>query len=173
VGADFKDATERVASSLGPKVKRTRGTSLQQENVVFDTGAQRVRVVKLAPDRVAVVRADNVLTKAVLDGRAQHAPAPEVGLDRRHARSPALERGRRRAEPAGGAWLSPAGPAQLHPHAAGEAAQLAARTHDRCEASGPPCALGEQPSSWGATAVRLGRAASRSAGLRWARSGPM
>jgi len=81
VGADFKDATERVASSLGPKVKRTRGTSLQQENVVFDTGAQRVRVVKLAPDRVAVVRADNVLTKAVLDGRAQHAPAPEVGLD--------------------------------------------------------------------------------------------
>jgi hypothetical protein len=81
VGADFKDATDRVAASLGPKVKRTRGTTSQWENVLFDAGAQRVRVIKLAADRVAVVRADSALTKAVLDGRAQHAPAPEVGLD--------------------------------------------------------------------------------------------
>ncbi|MEO8182220.1 MAG: hypothetical protein ABI895_25575 [Deltaproteobacteria bacterium] len=81
LGADFKDATERVAASLGPKAKRTRGTTSQWENVLFDTGAQRVRVIKLAADRVALVRADSALTKAVLDGRAQHAPAPEAGLD--------------------------------------------------------------------------------------------
>jgi hypothetical protein len=81
LGADFKDATDRVASSLGPKAKRTRGSTSQWENVLFDAGAQRVRVIKLATDRVAVVRADSALTKTVLDGRAQHAPAPEVGLD--------------------------------------------------------------------------------------------
>jgi hypothetical protein len=81
LGADFKDATERVAASLGPKAKRTRGTTSQWENVLFDTGAQRVRVIKLAADRVALVRADSALTKAVLDGRAQHAPPPEAGLD--------------------------------------------------------------------------------------------
>jgi hypothetical protein len=49
--------------------------------VVFDGGPERVRLVKLAPDRVALVRSDNALTKSVLDGRAQHAPAPEAGLD--------------------------------------------------------------------------------------------
>jgi len=81
LGPDFKGATDKVAASLGPKAKRTRGTTSQAENVLFDAGAQRVRVIKLAEDRVAVVRADSALTKAVLDGRAQHAPTPEEALD--------------------------------------------------------------------------------------------
>jgi hypothetical protein len=81
LGADFKGATDKVAASLGPKVKRTRGTSSQVENVLFDAGTQRVRVIKLAEDRVAVVRADSALTKVVLDGRAQHAPTQEEALD--------------------------------------------------------------------------------------------
>jgi hypothetical protein len=81
LGADFKGATDKVAASLGPKAKRTRGTTSQSENVLFDAGAQRVRVIKLPTDRVAVVRADSALTKTVLDGRAQHAPTPEEALD--------------------------------------------------------------------------------------------
>jgi len=81
LGADFKGATDKVAASLGPKAKRTRGTTSQQENVLFDAGAQRVRVIKLAEDRVAVVRADSALTKVVLDGRAQHPPTQEEALD--------------------------------------------------------------------------------------------
>jgi hypothetical protein len=81
LGADFKEATDRVAAALGPKAKRTRGPASQWESVMFDAGAERVRLIKLAADRVAVVRSDNALTKAVLDGRAQHVAAPEVGLD--------------------------------------------------------------------------------------------
>ena len=81
LGADFKEATDRVAASLGPKAKRTRGPTSQWESVMFDAGSVRVRLIKLAADRVAVVRSDSALTKAVLDGRARHAPAPEVGLD--------------------------------------------------------------------------------------------
>ena len=81
LGADFKEATEKVATSVGPKAKRTRGPSTPNESVVFDGGPERVRLVKLAADRVALVRADNALTKRVLDGRAQHAPPPEAGLD--------------------------------------------------------------------------------------------
>jgi hypothetical protein len=81
LGADFKEATDKVAASVGPKAKRTRGPSTPFESVVFDGGPQRVRLVKLAADRVALVRSDNALTKGVLDGRARHAPAPEAGLD--------------------------------------------------------------------------------------------
>jgi hypothetical protein len=81
LGADFKEATERVAASLGPTAKRTRGPTSQWESVMFDAGTTRVRVIKLAADRVAVVRADNALTKSVLDGRARHVPPPEAGLD--------------------------------------------------------------------------------------------
>lgn len=81
LGADFKDATDRIAASLGPSAKRTRGPASQWESVLFDTGAARVRVVKLAADRVAVVRADNVLTKAVLDGRVKNAPVAQPALD--------------------------------------------------------------------------------------------
>ena len=81
LGADFKDATDRIAASLGPSAKRTRGPTSQWESVLFDTGTSRVRVLKLAADRVAVVRADNALTKAVLDGRVKNAPVAQPALD--------------------------------------------------------------------------------------------
>ncbi len=81
LGADFKQATERVAATLGPTAKKTRGPTSQWESVVFDAGPTRVRVIKLAPERVALVRADSALTKTVLDGRAKHVPAAEGGLD--------------------------------------------------------------------------------------------
>jgi len=81
LGADFKEASDKVAASVGPKAKRTRGPSTPFESVVFDGGPERVRLVKVAADRVALVRSDNALTKNVLDGRAQHAPPPAAGLD--------------------------------------------------------------------------------------------
>jgi hypothetical protein len=81
LGADFKEATDRVVASLGPSAKRTRGATSQWETVTLDAGNSRVRVVKLAVDRVAVVRADNALTKAVLDGRIKNAPREEPALD--------------------------------------------------------------------------------------------
>lgn len=81
LGADFKEATERVVASLGPSAKRTRGATSQWETVTLDSGASRVRVVKLAADRVAVVRADSALSKAVLDARVKNAPKAESALD--------------------------------------------------------------------------------------------
>lgn len=77
-GADFKDATARVEASLGKTAKRTRGPDSQFENVVFDAGNTRVRVVKLPKDTIAIVRSDNALTKEVLDRRVQQAKAPEA-----------------------------------------------------------------------------------------------
>lgn len=75
-GADFKEATARVEASLAG-AKRTRGPESQFENVAFDAGDTRVRVVKLASDKVAVVRADAALAKTVLERRAQQAKAAE------------------------------------------------------------------------------------------------
>lgn len=80
-GATFKDATARVEASLGATAKRTRGPDSAYENVTFDSGETRVRVVKLGEDRVALVRSDNALAREVLDRRAQNANAPEVQLD--------------------------------------------------------------------------------------------
>jgi hypothetical protein len=80
-GADFKEATARVEATLkakGKGAKRTRGPESQFENVTFDAGDTRVRLVKLASDKVAVVRSDNVLAKAVLDRRTQQAKAAEA-----------------------------------------------------------------------------------------------
>ena len=76
-GADFKEATARVEASL-KGAKRTRGPQSQYENVVFDSGDTRVRLVKLPADKVAVVRSDSALTKAVLDRRALQAKTPEA-----------------------------------------------------------------------------------------------
>jgi hypothetical protein len=70
-GADFKDATARVEASLGKTAKRTRGPESEFENVAFDAGNTRVRVVKLPKDSIAIVRSDAALTKEVLDRRAQ------------------------------------------------------------------------------------------------------
>jgi hypothetical protein len=70
-GADFKEATARVEASLGKTAKRTRGPESQFENVTFDAGNTRVRVVKLPKDSIAIVRSDAALTKEVLDRRAQ------------------------------------------------------------------------------------------------------
>lgn len=81
-GADFKAATARVEATLGKTAKRTRGPDSQFENVVFEAGDSRVRVVKLTADKLAVVRSDNALTKEVLDRRAQQAKTAErAGLD--------------------------------------------------------------------------------------------
>lgn len=81
-GADFKEATARVEATLGKTAKRTRGPESQFENVAFDAGNTRVRVVKLAADKVAIVRSDSALTKEVLDRRAQQATASaSTGLD--------------------------------------------------------------------------------------------
>ncbi len=81
-GADFKQATARVEATLGKAAKRTRGPESQFENVAFDAGNTRVRVVKLGVDKVAVVRSDSALTKEVLDRRAQQAAASaSTGLD--------------------------------------------------------------------------------------------
>jgi hypothetical protein len=77
-GADFKVATQRVESSLGKAAKKTRGPESQLENVTYDAGDTRVRVVKLPSDKIAIVRSDNALAKAVLDGRAQQAKAGEA-----------------------------------------------------------------------------------------------
>jgi hypothetical protein len=76
-GADFKEATAVVEASLGKGAKRTRGPESQYENVVFDAGNSRVRLVKLGADRVAIVRSDNALAKQVLDKRAQQAKSAE------------------------------------------------------------------------------------------------
>lgn len=81
LGADFKEAVARVEASLGPGVKRTRSAESKLESVTFEAGKQRVRVVKLAPNRVAVVRMDNALAREVLDRRTQTARAPEPALD--------------------------------------------------------------------------------------------
>jgi hypothetical protein len=80
-GPDFKEATTRVGVSLGPTAKRTRGPESQWENVVFDSGNSRVRLVKLPSNRVAVVRSDNALAREVLDARAQHVQSTEAPLD--------------------------------------------------------------------------------------------
>jgi hypothetical protein len=80
-GADFKEATSRVAASLGPSAKRTRAPASSTESVAFDAATERVRVIKLSGERVAVVRADSALAKTVLDGRAQHPVAQEAGVD--------------------------------------------------------------------------------------------
>lgn len=72
-GADFKEATSRVEASVGAGAKRTRGPDSGSENVVFEAGNSRVRVVKLAANRIAIVRSDNALAKEVLDRRAQQA----------------------------------------------------------------------------------------------------
>ena len=45
--------------------------------MAFDAGDTRVRVVKLASDKVAIVRADAALAKTVLDRRAQQAKTAE------------------------------------------------------------------------------------------------
>jgi hypothetical protein len=76
-GADFKEATARVEATLGKSAKRTRGPESQYETVAFDAGNARVRVVKLAGDKLAIVRSDNALTKDVLDRRAQQAQAAD------------------------------------------------------------------------------------------------
>jgi hypothetical protein len=81
LGVDFKEATDRVAASLGPTAKRTRGPSSQLESVVFEAGPVRVRLIKLGADRVALVRADTTLTKTVLDARVKNQPKPEQALD--------------------------------------------------------------------------------------------
>jgi hypothetical protein len=70
LGADFKEATERVAASLGPSAKRTRAPESPWETVAFDAGTLRVRLIKLPKDRVALVRADAALAREVLDRRA-------------------------------------------------------------------------------------------------------
>ncbi|HKO90038.1 MAG TPA: hypothetical protein VJU61_02735 [Polyangiaceae bacterium] len=80
-GADFKEATNRVAASLGPTAKRTRAPASSAESVAFEAPSERVRVLKLSGERVAVVRADSALTKSVLDARAQHPVAKEEGVD--------------------------------------------------------------------------------------------
>jgi hypothetical protein len=81
-GADFKAATARVEATLGKAAKRTRGPDSEFENVVFEAGNTRVRVVKLPADKLAVVRSDNALTKEVLDRRTQQAAAADsAGLD--------------------------------------------------------------------------------------------
>jgi hypothetical protein len=80
-GADFKEATARVEATLGKSAKRTRGPESQFENVVFDAGNTRVRVVKLATDKLAIVRSDSALTKEVLDRRAQQAKSVDTALD--------------------------------------------------------------------------------------------
>jgi hypothetical protein len=76
-GADFKEATARVEATLGKGAKRTRAPESQFESVAFETGAARVRVVKLPSDKLAIVRSDSALTKEVLDHRAQQAKMPD------------------------------------------------------------------------------------------------
>ena len=73
LGADFKEATARVESTLGKTAKKTRPPESQFESVMYDAGPNRVRVVKLGNDRVALVRIDSALAKDVLDRRAQQA----------------------------------------------------------------------------------------------------
>jgi hypothetical protein len=80
-GADFKEATAKVEASAGAGAKRTRGPDSKYENVTFEAGPARIRLVKLADDRVAIVRSDNALAQEVLDRRAQQAKQPESGLD--------------------------------------------------------------------------------------------
>jgi hypothetical protein len=80
-GADFKEATAKVEASAGAGAKRTRGPDSKYENVTFEAGPTRVRVVKLADDRVAIVRSDNALAQEVLDRRALQAKQPESELD--------------------------------------------------------------------------------------------
>jgi len=81
LGADFKEAAARIETSLGKGAKRTRGTESKFENVAFDAGGVRIRLVKLPDNRVAVVRADAALAREVLDRRAQHSKGPERTLD--------------------------------------------------------------------------------------------
>jgi hypothetical protein len=80
-GADFKEATAKVEASAGAGAKRTRGPDSKYESVTFEAGPTRLRVVKLADDRIAIVRADAALAKEVLDRRASQAKEPENELD--------------------------------------------------------------------------------------------
>jgi hypothetical protein len=77
LGADFKEATARVESTLGKTAKKTRPPESQFESVMYDAGSNRVRLVKLGTDRAALVRIDSALAKEVLDRRAQQAKTPE------------------------------------------------------------------------------------------------
>jgi len=77
LGADYKEATARVESTLGKTAKKTRPPESQFESVMYDAGPNRVRVVKLGADRVALVRIDSALAKDVLDRRAQQAKTPD------------------------------------------------------------------------------------------------
>jgi len=81
LGADFKDATERVTASLGPGAKRTRGPESNGESVAFEAGAFRVRLIKLPQDRVALVRLDSNLAREVLDHRAHQVHEDSQRLD--------------------------------------------------------------------------------------------
>lgn len=81
LGASFKDATARVEASLGGEAKRTRGPESAYENVTYDRGNFRVRLVKLGEDRVALVRTDSALAREVLQRREQNARAPSAELD--------------------------------------------------------------------------------------------
>jgi hypothetical protein len=81
IGPEFKDAAARVESSLGQGTKKTRGPDSAFENVVFENGGTRVRVVKLPSNRVAVVRSDDALAREVLDSRSHQAQAQENELD--------------------------------------------------------------------------------------------
>ena len=81
LGADFKEATARVEASLGAGTKRTRGPESKWENVVFENGPNRVRVVKLPSNHVAVVRSDNALAREVLDKRSHQVQARDEKLD--------------------------------------------------------------------------------------------
>ena len=76
-GGDFKEATARVEATL-KGAKRTRSPESQFESVTYDAGETRVRLVKLASDKVAIVRSDSALTKSVLDRRAQQLKAAEA-----------------------------------------------------------------------------------------------
>jgi hypothetical protein len=73
LGADYKEVTARVESTLGKTAKKTRPPESRFESVMYDAGPNRVRVVKLGTDRVALVRIDSALAKEVLDRRAQQA----------------------------------------------------------------------------------------------------
>jgi len=77
LGTDFKEVTARVESTLGKTAKKTRPPESQFESVMYEAGPNRVRVVKLGTDRVALVRIDSALAKEVLDRRAQQAKASD------------------------------------------------------------------------------------------------
>lgn len=82
-GKDFDAAVQHVTEMLGRKGRRldpSEGT-VTRDSVEFDDGRTLLRVVSLAPDKVAIVRADKVMAAEVVKSRERVVAREDSALD--------------------------------------------------------------------------------------------